>query len=73
MKSVAAETFNPSNSPDSCLAALSGSTTPVTVRRVMLRVALPKTTSATLNPTLPPMRNVGSVGPRLMLAEATGS
>ena len=72
MNSVAAEMFNPSSSPDSCWAAASGSTTPVTVRRVMLSVALPYTTSATLKPTLPPMRNVGSVGPSLMFAEATG-
>ena len=73
MNNVAAEMFSPSSSPDRRLVAVSGSTTPLTVRRVMFRVALPNTTSATRKPTLPPMRKVGSVGPRLMLAEATGS
>ena len=42
----------------------SGSSTPLTTVRLTATVALPSTTSAMLNPTVPPMRKVGSVGPR---------
>ena len=39
--------------------------------RLTAIVALPKTTSAMLRPTLPPMRKVGSAGVRLIPTEAS--
>ena len=42
----------------------SGSSTPLTTERLTATMALPSTTSAMLRPTVPPMRKVGSVGPR---------
>ena len=45
-----------------CVPASSGSSIPLTVLRLIVSVALPKTTSEMLSPMDPPIRNVGSLG-----------
>ena len=63
MKSVAPEMEMPSNSPWSraTVPATSGSSMPETRVRLTSTVARAYTTSAMANPTVPPMRKVGSV------------
>ena len=64
----------PSRSPLSTPpGTVSGSRIPLTSERLTSMVAEPKTTSAMLRPTLPPMRKVGSVGPRATSTPATGA
>ncbi|NBP24434.1 MAG: hypothetical protein EBU81_07775 [Proteobacteria bacterium] len=46
---------------------------PLTSERLTSMVAEPNTTSAMLKPTLPPMRNFGSVGPSATRTAATGA
>ena len=73
MNSLAWVTEMDSRSPLSCTtgSAASGSSTPLTWVRLMATVALPKTTSAMLKPTEPPMRKVGSLLPKVTPALPT--
>ena len=67
MNSLAWVTAMDSRSPFNCTTGSteSGSSTPLTRVRLMLTVALPNTTSAMLKPTVPPMRKVGSLVPKV--------
>ena len=73
MKSVAPVIFTARSEPRNRVTVPSteGSSTPETVVRESVMLALPNTTSAMLRPTLPPMRNVGSVAFKTTPAEAT--
>ena len=75
MKRVAPVMFTAKSEPRSraTVPSTEGSSIPETVVRLRVTLALPNTTSAMLRPTLPPIRNVGSVAFNTTPAEATAA